>query len=178
MVVAGQLAGQPALGYAEGMQITCRQEFAASPQATHAMLTNQAFLAQSARSLGAERHDVMVADAGSTRVLASVPSPPQVKAFVGERMDVVQESTWGPAAEDGTRTGSFRFTVAGAPVELSCTTRLAPGGPGTVVEYAGTLSVKIPLVGPMVEKASAPAFVESLATQERTGAAWLARSPG
>lgn len=156
------------------MQITCRQQYAASPAATHAMLTDPAFLSLAAERLGARDHDV-AADPTATRVRASVPAPSEVRPFVGERMNVVQESTWGPAAPDGTRTGSFRFTVPGAPVEVACATRLAPNGAGTLVEYDGTLTIRIPLVGPMVEKAAAPTVMESLAAQEQAGADWLAR---
>ena len=60
------------------------------------------------------------------------------------------------------------------PVEVDAHARLAPTASGCAVEYSGTLAVKVPILGPALEKQSAPFILDTLAIQERSGNAWLA----
>jgi len=157
-----------------GMQLNSRQEFPANPHEVYAMVTDEAFLRHASERMGSP--DARVAASPTrTTVEASVDAPPEVRPFVGERLGIVQEVTWGEAAADGSRSGTFSITVPGAPVTFAGTVQLAPAASGSTVEYAGDLDVKIPLIGNRIEKEAAPAILEALDAQARVGRSWLTR---
>lgn len=156
------------------MQLTSRQDFPADPATVHAMVTDEEFLAHAARRMGSPDARVEATPERS-RVEASVESPPEVRSFIGPRLAIVQETTWGAAAPDGSRDGTISITVPGAPVTLVGTVRLAPTASGSTIDYDGDLDVKIPLVGGRVEREAAPAILDSLETQARVGRDWLTR---
>ncbi len=157
------------------MHLTSRQEYSAAPAAVFAMLTDEAFLAEASAAMGATRYRA-TASATRTAVEASLPTPVEVRFFAGPTVQVTQQSSWGAAGEADAREGTFRIAVAGFPVDLSGTMRLAPAASGSTIEYAGDLTVAVPLMGPQVEKLAAPVILEALQTQERVGATWLARA--
>lgn len=154
------------------MQLSSRQTFSADPLRVHAALTDEAFLAHAAQAMGALRHEVS-ATGQVTLLRALVEAPAEIRPFVGPTFTLTQESTWGPPAADGARDGTVRVTVDGAPVELVGTTRLAPTASGSTLDYAGDLTVRIPLLGGKLEKAVAPAVLEALGAQERVARDWL-----
>ena len=55
------------------------------------------------------------------------------------------------------------------------TVRLEPTASGSVIDHAGDLSVRIPLLGARIEKEAAPAILEALDAQARVGRTWLTR---
>ena len=107
--------------------------------------------------------------------LAQITTTPDPEAFVGERLAIVQEVRWGPVDADGARSGTFSITVPGKPVTFEGTARLEPTASGSVIDHAGDLSVRIPLLGARIEKEAAPAILEALDVQARVGRAWLTR---
>lgn len=156
------------------MQLENRQEFPAPPADVYAMLTDEEFLRHAAEQMGSPDARV-IASATRTAVEASVDAPAEVRPFVGDRLRITQEMTWDAAAPDGSRTGTFSITVPGAPVTMAGTARLAPTASGSVLDYTGDLTVKIPLLGPRIEKEAAPAILEALDAQARVGRSWLSR---
>ena len=80
---------------------------------------------------------------------------------------------WGGATGDGTRTGTLTVEVAGAPVAMRSSVRLAPAAGGTQISIDGDLKASIPLFGGKVEKAAAPAVIDAIRSEQRTGTAWL-----
>lgn len=156
------------------MQLTSRQEFPAPPADVYAMVTDEAFLRHAAAEMGSP--DARVSTSSDhTAVEASVEAPPEVRPFVGERLAIVQEVRWGPVDADGARSGTFSITVPGKPVTFEGTVRLEPTASGSVIDHAGDLSVRIPLLGARIEKEAAPAILEALDVQARVGRAWLTR---
>lgn len=156
------------------MQLSSRQHFEADPHAVHAMVTDPDFLAETARAAGA-RDARVTASPHRTAVETSVETPSEVRAFVGPTLQLTQEAWWGAPGADGARRGTFTMRFAGLPVELGGTTTLAPAASGTVLDYAGELVVRLPLVGPMVERSAAPVILAALEVQERVGREWLRR---
>ena len=156
------------------MQLTSRQEFPAPPTDVYAMVTDEAFLRHAAAEMGSPDARV-AASGGHTAVEAGVEAPPEVRPFVGDRLAIIQEVRWGPAEADGARSGTFSITVPGKPVTFEGTVRLQPTASGSVVDHAGDLTVRIPLLGARIEKEAAPAILEALDAQARVGRAWLTR---
>lgn len=162
------------------MQLTARQEFAAPCDRVYAMSVDPAFLDQVCRDLDAASHTIAVSgrpDAAVTRVSAEIGTPPPMRPVAGPSVTVGQEMSWGPASADGSRTARLVLKVAGMPVEVDAHARLAPTASGCAVDYNGTLAVKVPIVGPALERQSAPFILDTLAVQERSGNAWLAALP-
>lgn len=62
-----------------------------------------------------------------------------------------QEDTWGPALPDGSRAGTWKADVPGAPVDVRGTMRLVPTHAGCDYVVEGTVKVKIPLIGGKAE---------------------------
>lgn len=156
------------------MQLTNRQEFPATPDQVFAMLTNEAFLRHAATELGSPDARV-VSSSSRTAVEATVDAPAEIIPFVGKRLSIAQEVTWEGTDPDGSRPGTFTITVPGAPVTFAGAVRLAPSASGSVVEYAGELTVRIPLLGARIEKEAAPAILEALDAQAHVGRSWLTR---
>ncbi len=64
---------------------------------------------------------------------------------------VVQTDEWAPDDGSGTRTGTWRVELAGAPARLGGTLRVAPDGAGSTYVVAGETKVSVPLVGGRAE---------------------------
>lgn len=62
-----------------------------------------------------------------------------------------QTDSWSPDSGDGTRRGTWRADIPGAPAEVSGTMRLEPSGSGCAYVVEGTVKVRIPLVGGKAE---------------------------
>jgi hypothetical protein len=112
------------------------------------------------------------------RVLPADDLPEFARSMVGATLKVVETQTWGPAAADGSRSGRVEMAVAGVPVTLDGSLRLAPGGPGTVESLDAELKARLPLIGGKVEKAAAPAIRDAIEVEGRTAREWLARRGG
>lgn len=155
------------------MHLSTRHTFGADPVRVHALVTDPEFLAHACVEMGATHHQVSATPQASS-IVVTVATMAAVRAFLGPTMTVRQEFRWGPALCDGSRAGSMRITVDGAPVLVATRAHLAPAPAGSLVDYEGELTVSVPLVGPQVERAAAPGVLEALAAQERLARAWLA----
>lgn len=155
------------------MDITSRLEFAAAPDAVFAMMLDKAYLERVCEATYALRWDVEV-NGETTKNTRVLPAPDATARFTGPEMTVTEELAWGPAGSDGSRTAAMTMVVPGQPVGMRGAVKLAPGGPGTVVELTGELKVHIPLLGKKIEASAAPAVMAGFRTQQRIGTEWLA----
>ena len=81
---------------------------------------------------------------------------------------------WGGADGDGCpRSAPSRSRSPAPPSPCGRTVRLAPAGSGTQITIDGDLKASIPLFGGKVEKAAAPAVIDAIRSEQRTGNAWL-----
>lgn len=158
------------------MDLSAQHIFLATCEQAYAMVTDQNFLAQACSDLGAPDPDITVSadEPKTTRVSGAVDVPPAMAGFLGNTMNVTQEMSWGPRSADGSRSARLQLTVAGLPVSVDANAQLAPTASGCVIDYRGTLTVKIPMIGGMIEKQALPFILDTLAVQQRTGEAWLA----
>lgn len=161
------------------MKIAMTIDFAATPAAVFAMLSSEAFQDLKCAATGAVSHDVSVTvERAQTviltrRVMPTDGFPDFVRSMVGATIVVTQTDTWGPGSPDGSREGRLAVEVSGAPIGMTGTLRLAPGGPGCIESVDGDLKAHIPLLGGRIEKAAAPAVEAGIKVERRTGAAWL-----
>jgi len=64
---------------------------------------------------------------------------------------VVQTDEWAPDDGSGTRSGTWRVELAGAPARLGGTMRVEPDGAGSSYLVVGETKVSVPLVGRKAE---------------------------
>jgi hypothetical protein len=93
---------------------------------------------------------------------------------VGETIDLDQTDVWEPASHDGSRTGSIRIEMGGAPVHLTGGMTLVGTAAATAATIDAKVKASIPLVGGRIEKAVHDAVVHAARIEEQVGRAWLA----
>ena len=144
------------------------------------MLADGDFQARKCAANGARRHTVSIETSGdrtiivTTRDLPTDDLPQYVRSMVGDTLTVTETQDWGPPGTDGARSGSLSVDIAGAPIDLTGTLSLAPGGQGSVETVEGDLKARILLLGDRIEKAAAPAIQSAIRVESETGKAWLA----
>ncbi len=90
--------------------------------------------------------------------------PGFLQRFLPEDGRVVQTDDWGPAT-GGSRSGTWKVEIPGAPATLGGTMRLSPAPAGSSYVIDGSVEVKVPLVGGKAEGFIA-GMVERLAAKE------------
>lgn len=138
------------------------------------MMTDQAYLAEVCVASHSLTYQASV-EGPVTRTSRSLAAPESAARFTGPTLTVNDETTWGSAQPDGSRTADVRLDVVGQPVTLRATMRLTAGGLGSVVDLNGVLKVAIPLFGKKLEQSSAPAVLAGFRTQQQVGQDWLSR---
>jgi hypothetical protein len=90
--------------------------------------------------------------------------PGFLERFLPQDGRVTQTDDWGPA-QGGTRSGTWRVEIPGAPAELGGTMRLEPTPSGSRYVIDGEVRVKVPVIGGKAEGFIA-GLVEKLAAKE------------
>jgi hypothetical protein len=162
------------------MRITETITYAAPPETVYAMVIDEAFQQRKCVEAGAQRHESAVTAVGegarvvTKRDLPADDLPDFARSIVGSTLSITETYEWGAASADGSRSGTLTVEVAGAPVAMRSNVRLVPSGGGTQISIDGDLKASIPLFGGKVEKAAAPAVLDAIRSEQRTGQAWLA----
>lgn len=155
------------------MDISTDLDFAADPAAVHAMMLDRGYQEQVCVDSESRRWEVEITPP-RTWTSRTLEAPDSAARFTGPELTILEETTWGDAAPDGSREASLVLTVERQPVALRGTLRLAPGGRGTTVRLTGELKVNVPLLGRKLEQAAAPAVLAGFRTQQQAGDRWLA----
>jgi hypothetical protein len=162
------------------VRVTAEIRYAATPEEVFTMLTDKTFQDRKLSRTGALSWSAEVrqenggAVVTSTRALPTDQVPDAFRALVGQQITINQTESWGPAAPDGSRTGTLVVEVAGAPVRMNATLSLTSSGTGSVEVVDGELKARVPLVGGRIERAAEPAVRAAIDAEERIGQAWLA----
>ena len=159
------------------MRINARNDFAADPASTHAMLSDPAFLAEVCVASGDLAHRVDAVPRLSA-VERTMRAPSAVKSLLGESLTLLQELRWNDAGPDGSRTGNLVLTVKGMPARAEVAVDLHPGGRGTLIDFDGEFTISVPFVGKSLEGKAAPALTEGFTVQQRVGDRWLSARAG
>lgn len=150
------------------MDIRTTLHWPALPDDVVAARCDPAYLEVLARRTGAVGHSVEV-DGLRTVVRRVMPTdrfPDFARKMTGERLTLVETTTWRPDADpDGARRADITMHVEGAPVTSATTTVVRPGGDGAVEQVSGQVTAKVPLVGGRIEKAVLPALEAALEAQ-------------
>ena len=103
------------------MKITETIDYAATPDAVFAMLTDPAFQEAKCIEAGSARHESAVTSTGdgarivTQRELPADDLPDFVRSIVGDTLSVTETYDWGGAGADGSRDGTLVVEVAGRP---------------------------------------------------------------
>ncbi|QAY68942.1 DUF2505 domain-containing protein [Xylanimonas protaetiae] len=167
------------------MRLTVELTYPASVDVVAAMLADAEFVRWRARrSTGTgtvEQADLSgtVADGFTVVVRRTLPTdliPPQVRPFVGDRLEVRQAEVW-EAPQGDHVVGTVALEIAGAPVRVTGTVRLEPlPDGGTRQVYDGEVRASVPLFGAVVEEAAARSVRSTLLAEGEAGVQWLGRA--
>ncbi|GAA3556861.1 hypothetical protein GCM10022197_10050 [Microlunatus spumicola] len=158
------------------MDISTDLDFAATPAAVHAMMLDRGYQEQVCVDSESRRWEVEITPP-RTKTSRTLDAPESAARFTGSELTILEETTWGEAAADGSRRADLVLTVERQPVTLRGTLHLAPGGRGTTVRLTGELKVNVPLLGRKLEQGAAPAVLAGFRTQQKAGDRWLAENP-
>jgi len=169
------------------MRINATIDYPGSPQQVASMLANPEYLRARVTYGGAtiEQSDVVGnPEEGFTATtrgkLPSSTIPQQVRGFVGDSLEVRQVEAWEPADANGQRRGTIVIEISGAPVRLTGTRRISPNADGQTCtdSIEGELKASIPLLGPSIEQAAAPAVYAAIEAERKAAAIWLEAGAG
>lgn len=163
------------------MDFTHLHNFSASADTVAALLANPDFANARGQGLEGAQADAIVdgnvAEGFSVSIRRTVPAssiPSEFRAFVGSDLDVRYTEVWEPA--DGTtRDGTFAVEILGSPGHANGNVRIEAADDVTRFAAVGTVEVRVPLVGPMIERAVAGAVVKGLQAELAVADEWLAR---
>ncbi len=136
-----------------------------------ATLTSREWVATKAERFGdgslvkqhVQREDGSVLLSVSRELPGGVPG--FLERFLPKDGRVVETFTWAPAAGDGTRRGTWKADIPGAPARLGGDMRLEPTPTGSRYTIEGDVKVSVPIVGGKAEGFIA-GMVEKLAAKE------------
>jgi hypothetical protein len=74
---------------------------------------------------------------------------------------------------DGQAGATVRGSIPGAPASLSGTATLSQTGAGSLLDFAATVEVRIPLVGGKVENFIGSQLVELITAEQRFTTEWI-----
>ncbi|WP_084038302.1 DUF2505 domain-containing protein [Demequina sp. NBRC 110053] len=162
------------------MNFSHSHRFAATPDGVAAMLADPAFVQRRGAASGTGEPDVEVEgtaeDGFTVAIRQQVPSdtiPAEFRSFVGSRLSVRYTEVWEPPSGED-RTGTFAVEIVGAPGHAAGSLALVPDGEGSRFVATGAITVRVPLVGAMIEAAVKDAVVKGLEAELVVADAWLA----
>lgn len=86
-----------------------------------------------------------------TRQRAGVELPGFAKKLIPASTTVTQTYEWDPARDDGSRRGTWRAEIHGAPVTMGGRTEISPMPSGCTHSFTGEVKASVPLVGGKLE---------------------------
>ena len=132
------------------MAIDTTYTWAGTPDAVLALLTDEQFLRDRGRALGAEVLGVEVSGATTVSRLAAPTQgiPPMFARFVGSSVAFVETTTWTPDGEGGHRAVlDARAEIFGRSAVVTGERRLVPDGTGTRSTVRADVTVNAPFIG-------------------------------
>ncbi|MEU2348787.1 DUF2505 domain-containing protein [Modestobacter sp. NPDC049651] len=132
------------------MAIDATYTWAGTPDAALALLTDEQFLRDRGKALGAEVDDVTVSGTETVSRLAAPTQgiPPMFAKFVGSSVAFVETTTWTPDGAGGHRAAlDARAEIFGRSAIVSGERRLVPDGAGTRSTVHADVTVNAPFIG-------------------------------
>ena len=165
------------------MKIEEKWVYPASGDVVYAMIVDPAFQEAKCVATKSVEHSVDIEPDGgghtvvTHRTMSTASFPSQFKSMIGESLQITETQEWGAPDADGVREAQLTVAIAGVPIALTGTITASPGASGqdTVMDVAGNLKARIPLIGGKIEQAAAPAIVSAVRSESETGKEYLAR---
>lgn len=160
------------------MDMSTTLHWSVPPAAVVAARCDPDYLAVLCRRTGAIEHDIQVDGLRTTvtRVMPTDRVPDFARRFTGERVTIVERTTWRADADaDGSRRAEVDLRIENAPVTATATAVVRPDGSGAVEQVTGVVTAKVPLVGGRIEKAVLPAIEAGMAAQVDAHEEWVAQ---
>jgi carbon monoxide dehydrogenase subunit G len=158
------------------MHITQTQKYAARPERVVQMLTDADFAAAISKRVNAVSSDSQTGDRSIATTFA-VATPGMAAKIAGPEITLVQKNSFDLPQADGSVHGTIAVTVAKFPAGLTGTITIIPDGDNSLVTYNTDFTVKMPLVGPRLEKSAAPMATRAIEVGQEIGERWLAEHP-
>ena len=111
----------------------------------------------------------------TVRAMPTDRVPDIARKFVGASITVTQVESWSAPAADGSRTATVKIDVAGVPVSVSGTEKLAASGENTEFAIDAKVSSSIPFIGGKLASAAEPYLGKALNLQASQVNAWLSK---
>jgi hypothetical protein len=149
--------------------------------AVYEMICTEQYQERKCVDAGAVSHNVSVVRDGDSAVitakrkLPTVGFPKLLRKFVPSGVTSTETISWGPAAEDGSRTADLDVHFHGTPATMRGTISIVPDGDeATLVVVSAEFAAHVPLVARKVEAFAAPIILGVIDAEERTAHAWVA----
>jgi len=164
------------------MKIIHQHTFQTTLDRVIAMLADEEFAAVRANASGAAAQDILVdgepTSAFTVLIRRTVPSssiPAELRSFIGKELKVKYTEAWEPPhPQQVDRVGTFAMEIAGAPGHVAGAIGLTPGD-GTVDFIAtGDISVSVPLIGAIIERAISQTMEQGFVAELAAADKWLA----
>lgn len=112
---------------------------------------------------------------GTVQDMRSDGLPSLIAKVAPSDLTVLREETWRVADNDDLL-GDVVITTRGAPISGSATASVTSAASGSVLRFAGTVRVKVPLVGGQIEKYISSQIAEEIPGMQRFTTAWIAEN--
>lgn len=109
------------------------------------------------------------------RTMPSTTIPAEFRSFVGKELTVKYTEAWEPPhATEVDRVGTFAMEIVGAPGHVSGAIGLTPRDGGVDFLATGDVTVPVPIIGAIIEKAIAENVQRGFDSELAAADAWLA----
>lgn len=154
------------------MKVTHSVRYDASVEDVYAMLSDPAFRERTTRAQGATSVNVTI-DGGHIEIDFRRPNddiPSFARKFAGgAELHATQTEEWA----DDDYSATMTVDTEGVPAGVVGTRTLIEDGDGTIDQFEGDATARIPLVAGKIEKLIAEKFVEGWNNEHAQGVAWL-----
>lgn len=168
------------------MQYTKQFTYSAPAADVYAMIIDPAFQTRRSKVGKPEHAEVKVTpgpgDGATVSLVRRMKFDMHLPAFVqkkfgGVKFTLTETQVWPDSAGSATdRTGKLTASVQGYSGGAAGTLRLTETGGVTTVALNADVTVKIPLIGPKLEKVAAGMLDKLLARDQKIGSDWLAKN--
>lgn len=153
------------------MKLTGTMAFAGSPQRVSAMLVNPGFAKEVGLEIGATHFLAEAIDDGQKSTYV-VGTPETARRLIGADLVINQTITW-----ESPTLGRMRFAAEGLPLRCDGPLTISATPDGCQASYNADFVVRVPLVGPKLEKLASGYLTKVIAAVVKVGQAWLASHP-
>jgi len=152
------------------MQLAIHNDFARNVPDAFAMLTDPAFVEAVARASEPISLDVVV-DGRRARTRRTFAADSSLRPFTGPTITLIDETVWDESSGN-THAGRTSVAVDGLPASYEAAIRLRPRSHGSRLDYDGEVTVRVPLLGPALERRAEPILLRALSFQQAVADTW------